>query len=176
MGLRLYSGIQCKNNQSIIFTTHKWKHHTAVNPDGCFFFAGAGSNRQSVTFADSDPCVATGMSVVLQCSYDYPDGQTVHTAAWSKGVLTDGHWTRVDLSLLPSYQNRYKYLGDLQHDCRLDLSELKESDSGYYYFRFDTSTFGWRSRNSIHLTVTGEFFFLYLPSLLSCSALPSHPF
>ncbi|XP_075868744.1 B-cell receptor CD22-like [Nelusetta ayraudi] len=115
---------------------------------------GAGSNVWSVTLADPDLCVATGSSVVLQCSYDYPDGQTVRKATWSKGVQTDGQWTRVELSLIPTYRNRSEYLGDLQHDCRLALSELEESDSGYYYFRFDTDTYGWRSRKSLYLIVT----------------------
>lgn len=108
-----------------------------------------------MTLADPDLCVATGSSVVIQCSYDYPDGQTVRKATWSKGVHTDGQWTRVELSLLPTYQNQSEYIGDLQHDCRLALSELEESDSGYYYFRFDTDTYGWRSRKSIYLIVTG---------------------
>lgn len=112
-----------------------------------------------MTFADPDLCAATGSSVVLRCSYDYPDGQTVHRVTWSKGVLTNGTWARVELSLLPALQNRSDYLGDLQHDCRLALSELEESDSGYYYFRFDTDTYGWRSRSSIFLTVTGILFF-----------------
>lgn len=108
-----------------------------------------------MTFADPDLCVGAGSSVVLQCSFDYPDGQTVHKATWSKGVQTDHEWTRVELSHLPAYQTRSEYLGDLQHDCRLALSVLAEYDSGYYYFRFDTDTLGWRSRKSIFLTVTG---------------------
>lgn len=119
-----------------------------------------------MTFADPDLCVATGSSVVLRCLYDYPDGQTVHRVVWSKGVKTNTSWNRVELSLLPALQNRSNYLGDLQHDCRLALSELEESDSGYYYFRFDTYTRGWRSRGSVLLTVTGikQINYIYLPS------------
>lgn len=119
-----------------------------------------------MTFAEPDLCVPTGSSVALNCSYDYPDGQTVHRVRWSKGVLTNGQWSRVELSLLPALQNRSYFAGDLQHDCQLVLNELEKSDSGYYYFRFDTDTYGWRSRSSVFLTVTGMYFFFNLPSLI----------
>lgn len=112
-----------------------------------------------MTFADPDLCAVRGSSVVLRCLYDYPDGHTVRTVTWSKGVSTNGQWTRVELSFLPALENRSDYLGDLQHDCRLALSELEESDSGYYYFRFDTDRLGWRSRSSVYLTVTGIYIF-----------------
>lgn len=124
--------------------------------------AGAESKVSSVTFADRDLCAVPGSSVALRCSYDYPDGHTVRAVSWSKGVLTNGQWTRVKLSHLPALQNRSDYLGDLQHDCGLALSELEESDSGYYYFRFDTDTIGWRSRTSVYLAVTGMFFNTYI--------------
>lgn len=129
-----------------------------------------------MTFADPDLCVPTGSSVVLQCSYDYPDGQTVHRVTWSKGVQTNGQWARVELSLLPALQNRSDYLGDMQHDCGLALSELEESDSGYYFFRFDTDTYGWRSRSSVFLTVTGILFLIYIYHLYYLFGIAFTPF
>lgn len=117
--------------------------------------AGAVSAGWSVTFENPNPCAIKGSSVEFRCSYNYSDGGTVRKTAWSKGELKDGRWKRVALSDLLSYQNRSEYLGDLQHDCSLAIHDLQDNDTGYYYFRFDTDMYGWRSRSSVYLTVTG---------------------
>lgn len=117
----------------------------------------------SVTFENPDPCAAAGSSVEFRCFYNYSDGQTVRKAAWSKGLMRDGRFTRVDLSHIPTYQNRSEYIGDLRHDCSLALRELDQSDSGHYFFSFSTQSFGPQSRKSVYLTVTGSFYsFLFL--------------
>ncbi|XP_078109635.1 B-cell receptor CD22-like isoform X1 [Sander vitreus] len=108
----------------------------------------------SVTFENPNPCASKGSSVHLRCSYNYTDGETVIKTAWYKGELIDGNWTRVKLSDLPSYQNRFKYLGDQQHDCSLAIDDLQDNDTGHYYFRFDTQTYGRRSKKSMYLSVT----------------------
>ncbi|XP_070768006.1 B-cell receptor CD22-like [Enoplosus armatus] len=108
----------------------------------------------SVTFENPDPCALKGSSVEFRCSYHYKDGETVTKTAWYKGELRNGIWLRVELSDLPSYENRSEYLGDQQHDCSLAIHDVQDSDSGYYFFRFDTKTYGWRSRNSVYLSVT----------------------
>nr|XP_046255655.1 B-cell receptor CD22-like isoform X2 [Scatophagus argus] len=108
----------------------------------------------SVTFENPNACALNGSSVEFRCSYNYSDGETVNKTAWYKGELKDGRWTRVPLSDLPSYQNRSEYLGDLQHNCSLAIHDVQENDTGYYYFRFDTETYGWRSKKSVYLSVT----------------------
>lgn len=110
----------------------------------------------SVTFENPNPCALKGSSVQLRCSYNYSDGETVTKAAWYKGDLQSGTWKRVELSNLPSYQNRTEYVGDQQDDCGLLIHNLQDDDTGHYYFRFDTRTRGWRSRGSVYLTVTGK--------------------
>ncbi|XP_008285112.1 sialic acid-binding Ig-like lectin 16 [Stegastes partitus] len=108
----------------------------------------------SVRLENPNPCAVKGSSVELRCSYNYPDGETVQKTAWYKGDLVDGLWKRVALSHLPSYQNRSEYVGDLQHNCSLALHDLQNDDAGYYYFRFDTNTYGRHSKTSVYLTVT----------------------
>ncbi|XP_039972872.1 B-cell receptor CD22-like isoform X2 [Xiphias gladius] len=115
---------------------------------------GTESSGWSVTFENLNPCALKGSSVEFRCSYNYRDGETVKNTSWYKGDLKDGIWKRVDLSDLPSYENRSEYVGDQQHDCSLVIHDLLYSDSGYYYFRFDTKTYGWRSRKSVYLSVT----------------------
>ncbi|XP_031729641.1 B-cell receptor CD22 isoform X3 [Anarrhichthys ocellatus] len=108
----------------------------------------------SVTFEKTDPCALKGSSVELSCSYNYTDEETVKKTAWYKGELENGSWRRVALSDLPSYQNRFEYLGDQQHDCGLAIDDLQVNDTGHYYFRFDTEAYGRRSKESVYLTVT----------------------
>lgn len=114
-----------------------------------------------MTFARENLCAVKGSSVEFKCSYNYTVGETVHKTAWYKGEIKNGEWARVELSLLPAIDNRSEYLGDLQHDCSLDIVDLQENDTGYYYFRFDTDTLGWRSRKNIYLSVTGKAFFFF---------------
>uniref|UniRef100_A0A8D3A263 Ig-like domain-containing protein n=1 Tax=Scophthalmus maximus TaxID=52904 RepID=A0A8D3A263_SCOMX len=97
-----------------------------------------------------------GSSVAFRCSYSYREGETVRETAWSKGHIKQHNWKRVELSDLASYENRSVYLGDRQHNCSLAIHDVQGNDSGYYYFRFDTDTYGWRSRagESVHLSVT----------------------
>ncbi|XP_034409096.1 B-cell receptor CD22 [Cyclopterus lumpus] len=107
-----------------------------------------------VTFENINPCASNGSSVAFGCSYDYTAEETVQRTAWYKGELRNGLWTRVALSDLPSYRNRSEYLGDLRHDCGLAIHDLQVNDTGHYYFRFDTETYGRRSKGSVYLTVT----------------------
>lgn len=132
----------------------------------------------SVTFENPNPCALKGSSVHLRCSYNYTDGEIVTRTAWYKGKLIDGNWTRVKLSDLPSYQNRFKYLGDQQHDCGLAIDDLQDNNTGHYYFRFDTQMYGRRSKTSVYLSVTGKMilqrvllfkFNIFSFSLISCS-------
>lgn len=119
------------------------------------FFFFLGKARWSVTFENPDPCALKGSSAQLWCSFNYPDGETVHKTVWFRGEVKNGSWGRTELSSLPSYQNRVKYLSDQKHNCSLEIHDLRDSDTGYYYFRFDTNTYGWRSKGSVYLSVTG---------------------
>ncbi|XP_047455171.1 B-cell receptor CD22-like [Mugil cephalus] len=116
--------------------------------------AGTASTSWNVTFENADYCVSEGSSVEFRCSYFYPDGNTIRSTQWDKGDYKNGRWQRVKLSDLPSYENRSAYLGDHQHNCSLAIYNLQETDTGHYYFRFDTDTYGLRSKDSVHLSVT----------------------
>uniref|UniRef100_A0A8C2WFI5 Ig-like domain-containing protein n=1 Tax=Cyclopterus lumpus TaxID=8103 RepID=A0A8C2WFI5_CYCLU len=133
-------------------TTHaKNNNHTSHD-----LSAGTVRAGRYVTFENINPCASNGSSVAFGCSYDYTAEETVQRTAWYKGELRNGLWTRVALSDLPSYRNRSEYLGDLRHDCGLAIHDLQVNDTGHYYFRFDTETYGRRSKGSVYLTVTGR--------------------
>lgn len=93
----------------------------------------------------------------FSCSYDYPVGETVTKTVWSKGELKNDKWTRTELST--SNESRAEYVGDQLHNCSLAIHDLQDNDTGYYYFRFDTETIGWRSKKSVYLSVTGKIHF-----------------
>lgn len=109
-----------------------------------------------MTFENPDPCALKGSSVEFRCSYEYQSGESVRKTVWYKGKSENKTWIRVKLSDLPSYHNRYEYLGDQQHDCSLAIHDLQDDDSGHYYFRFDTERFGQHSKESVYLSVTGK--------------------
>ncbi|MEQ2274397.1 hypothetical protein XENORESO_020279 [Xenotaenia resolanae] len=126
----------------------------------------------SVTFENQDYCAVKGSSVEFKCSYNYPDDESVRETAWYKGMLQDGIWERVKLSVLPTYKNRFAYRGDHVHNCSLVLQDLQEDDTGYYYFWFDTNRFGRNSKRSVYLSVTGKIvlhkrFFFFMFSLFN---------
>uniref|UniRef100_UPI0037E8503A B-cell receptor CD22-like n=1 Tax=Semicossyphus pulcher TaxID=241346 RepID=UPI0037E8503A len=115
--------------------------------------AGAVPADRYVTFENPNNCAVKGSSMKFRCSYTYDSGSAINTA-WYKGELKSNLWTHVKLSDLPSYENRSQYVGDLQRDCSLVLHDLQPNDTGNYYFRFDTETYGWHSRKSVYLSVT----------------------
>nr|XP_043889269.1 B-cell receptor CD22-like isoform X2 [Solea senegalensis] len=115
---------------------------------------GSGNSDRSVTFENPNPCALKGKSVEFRCSYSYREGETVRKTTWYRGKLNGTIWTRVALSDFPSYESRSEYLGDWQHNCSLAIHDLQVNDTGYYYFRFDTDTYGFRSKKSVYLSVT----------------------
>ncbi|KAM3614480.1 uncharacterized protein V6R79_015020 [Siganus canaliculatus] len=108
----------------------------------------------SVTFENPDLCAVKGSSVEFRCSYNYSNTETVRMTGWLKGEMRNGIWKRVALADISSYENRTESLGDLQHNCSLVIHDLRENDTGYYYFWFDTNKYGRSSKTSVYLSVT----------------------
>ncbi|XP_036804959.1 hemicentin-2-like isoform X3 [Oncorhynchus mykiss] len=94
-----------------------------------------GQNGWSVTYTTQSICTLKGSSVDLFCSYTYPRG-TVTTTLWftkmEAGVEPE------DLGQDPEYAGRLEYHGDKKKDCTLKITDLRESDSATYKFRFIT--------------------------------------
>ncbi|KAL7394037.1 hypothetical protein ABVT39_019739 [Epinephelus coioides] len=117
----------------------------------------------SVHLPSGPICAVTGSSVVLPCSYDYPQSSNEtekegRLSAQGGGggqykVLSE-MWCLEDSRCLtsryvfhsdgifpdPSYQNRVEYLGQPgTRNCSLRISDLRQSDSGAYVFYLITS-------------------------------------
>ncbi|XP_030013206.1 B-cell receptor CD22-like isoform X2 [Sphaeramia orbicularis] len=115
----------------------------------------AGSAGWSVSFEDPNPCGLRGSSVLLGCSFHYPEDECVEMVEWSKGGLHGGQWVRSVLSTLTSYQGRAQYVGDKKNNCSLVIHDLQDVDHGHFYFSFRTDRFGRRSKVSVFLSVSG---------------------
>ncbi|XP_076592286.1 cell adhesion molecule CEACAM6-like [Chaetodon auriga] len=116
----------------------------------------------SVRLPASPICAVIGSSVVLPCSYDYPQSskEEGQPSAQDEGEEEEQYkvlsemWCLGDSRCItpryvfhsagilpePSYQNRVEYLGQLgTRNCSLRISDLRESDSGTYVFYLVTS-------------------------------------
>uniref|UniRef100_A0A8C6SFB9 Ig-like domain-containing protein n=1 Tax=Neogobius melanostomus TaxID=47308 RepID=A0A8C6SFB9_9GOBI len=113
-----------------------------------FSFAGILSGDWLVNIP-SQICAMTGSSVVLPCSYDFPqsrDGQEIHVKSemWCLGngrCITPRYvYHSAGILQEPSYQSRVQYLGEIgSKNCSLEISGLQESDSGTYVFYLITN-------------------------------------
>ncbi|XP_043116165.1 sialic acid-binding Ig-like lectin 14 [Puntigrus tetrazona] len=98
-----------------------------------------------------DPVYAPlGSSVVLQCSYDYPEESEqgiphkVLSEMWclNESCCITPRYVYHSAGVFPepSYQGRVKFLGQTgSRNCSLMISDLRSEDSGVYVFRFITN-------------------------------------
>ncbi|XP_046872355.1 B-cell receptor CD22-like [Hypomesus transpacificus] len=126
-----------------------------------------------VTYTLQSVCALRGSSVSLSCSYTYPRGHTVTTTEWCK--KKSGQRYTYKIQDQAEYAGCVQYVGDKDRDCTLTITDLRETDSAFYYFRFKTAYFSqWRggsqqislSVTALQVTVTG----LYRYKTLTCSS------
>ncbi|XP_029594760.1 uncharacterized protein LOC115177904 [Salmo trutta] len=84
-------------------------------------------------------CTLKGSSVNISCSYTYPRGHTVSETKW----YTKGKLDEAPQILSPGYGGRVEYLGNMQSDSTLRITDLREEDSAEYKFRFRTDQTNW---------------------------------
>ncbi|XP_045568524.1 uncharacterized protein, partial [Salmo salar] len=105
-----------------------------------------------VTYTHQRICTLKGSSVNISCSYTYPSGHTVSETNWYiKGKLHEAPQI-----LSPGYGGRVEYLGKMQSDSTLRITDLREEDSAEYKIRFRTDQTNWEPTfPGTTLTVTG---------------------
>lgn len=119
-----------------------------------------GGNGLSATYSPSRVCGPKGSTVFLHCSYDYTEKQDgratqVQETFW---VVGDG---AVDLRRDGRYSGRVEY-DCYDRRCTLKISDLRESDSAVYRFRFTTNQPNgeYTGSSGVALSVTGNDSFL----------------
>ncbi|XP_041695034.1 B-cell receptor CD22 isoform X1 [Coregonus clupeaformis] len=95
----------------------------------------------SVTYTPQSICALKGSTVQLSCSYRYPSGTVTTTFGFTKMYAVENY---VSLSDDPDYKGRVTYRSDKKNVHTLTITDLRESDSATYKFRFITDQTGGR--------------------------------
>ncbi|XP_047199465.1 B-cell receptor CD22-like, partial [Hippoglossus stenolepis] len=130
-----------------------------------------------VSYTSTEICAVRGSTVDINCTYTYPSrwnylDTTVQKTFWfiqvSKGI-------HIDLRTDPEYSGRVEYLCE-NNKCTLRISNLRESDSAVYKFRFTTNQPTGSFTGSAGVIEGHERFpspTLYAPKVPTVSASPS---
>lgn len=114
-----------------------------------FFLNGVLAGDWSVNIPSNSICAVIGSSVVLPCSYDFPEGRDgqqfkVMSEMWcigdSRCITERNVYHSSGIFQDPSFQSRVEYLGNPRlKNCSIKISALKPSDSGTYVFYIITN-------------------------------------
>uniref|UniRef100_A0A8C7SW79 B-cell receptor CD22 n=1 Tax=Oncorhynchus mykiss TaxID=8022 RepID=A0A8C7SW79_ONCMY len=113
-----------------------------------------GESCMNVTYTHQSICALKGSTVDISCFYTHPSWHNVIEVSWfnkwESGVTKD-------LSLNPEYADRVEYHQQTDKGSTLRITDLRESDSTEYKFRFTTDEARWGySFPGTTLTVTGS--------------------
>ncbi|XP_029594576.1 sialoadhesin isoform X2 [Salmo trutta] len=111
-------------------------HEDFLTPTVCVY----GQSCLNVTYTKRSICALKGSTVDITCTYRHPSWNNITEVSWfnkwESGVTTD-------LSQDPEYAGRVKYLPTTDKDSTLRITDLRESDSAEYKFRFTTTAVKW---------------------------------
>ncbi|KAL7404669.1 hypothetical protein ABVT39_017816 [Epinephelus coioides] len=118
-----------------------------------------GQNGWRVTYTSTEICAVKGSTVEIHCRYTYPSSTTGHHATVEKTfwfTKVNGR-DPVDLTTDPQYSGRVQYDCDkIRNYCTLRITDLRESDSAEYKFRFTTNQPNvYAGEPGVTLSVTG---------------------
>ncbi|XP_030284101.1 B-cell receptor CD22-like [Sparus aurata] len=113
-----------------------------------------GQDDWGVTYSSTEICVLKGSTVEISCTYTYPsriDGRDteVKETFW---FTKERRYQPVDLRTDSDYQDRVEYSCS-EKSCSLRITDLRESDSAEYKFRFITNQPGGRYTGSPGVTL-----------------------
>lgn len=119
-----------------------------------------GQSDWRVTYTSTQICAVEGSPVLIRCTYTYPpringNDTVVDNTVW----FTVKDNLPVDVRTDAEFAGRVQYDGG-KNDCSLTITDLRQSDSGLYKFRFITNQPGGRFTGStgVTLSVTGNIF------------------
>nr|XP_055033326.1 B-cell receptor CD22-like [Misgurnus anguillicaudatus] len=94
-------------------------------------------NVWGVNYSSPYICALKGSTVIINCTYEYPTENQITKVFWTKTDKTH-NVDPPDLFNDSEYSQRIQYLGNKQHDCTIRLTDVRQTDSHKYYFRFIT--------------------------------------
>ncbi|XP_044201039.1 uncharacterized protein LOC122976548 [Thunnus albacares] len=114
-----------------------------------------GQNDWGVTYTSTQICALKGSTVDINCTYRYPSRINDHDTMVEKTFwfTKKSNGVYVDLRTDSEYSGRVQYHCD-KNDCTLTITDLRESDSAEYKFRFITNQPGGSFFGSPGITLT----------------------
>ncbi|XP_034739839.1 hemicentin-1-like [Etheostoma cragini] len=111
-----------------------------------------GQEDWGVTYTSTHICAVKGSTVDITCSYTYPSSinATVERRFWFTKLQDE---EPVDLRTDSKYSGRVQYICK-KKSCTLRISDLRETDSAEYKFRFTTNQEGGRYTGSPGVTLS----------------------
>nr|XP_055062370.1 B-cell receptor CD22-like [Misgurnus anguillicaudatus] len=103
-----------------------------------------------VNYSSSSICALKGSTVKINCTYKYPTGHQITKVFWTK-INSENP---PDLFNDSEYSQRIQYLGDKRHNCTMKLTDVRQTDSHEYYFRFITDKDRWLGKPGVSLDIT----------------------
>uniref|UniRef100_A0A8C9S3A5 Ig-like domain-containing protein n=1 Tax=Scleropages formosus TaxID=113540 RepID=A0A8C9S3A5_SCLFO len=113
----------------------------------------------SVWYPEKTVCAVRGSTVVIKCTYDYPErnGQ-VNQTMWCLNdtdcIDTEYVCHSENISIAPQFKDRAQCLGDKQKNCSLKVMNIRDTDAGEYRFRFITDKERWTGQDGVTLNIT----------------------
>ena len=116
-------------------------------------------NGWGVTYSSTEICAVKGSTVEINCTYTYPSRKhgrdiTVEETFWFTTLQRN---VPVDLRIHSGYAGRVEY-SCYEKSCSLRITDVRESDSAQYKFRFIMDKYGGSYTGSpgVTLRVTGN--------------------
>ncbi|XP_069386280.1 Fc receptor-like protein 2 isoform X2 [Paralichthys olivaceus] len=107
----------------------------------------------NVRYTSTEICVPRGSTVDINCSYTYPSRLYNHEVTVQKTLWFEENQVNVDLKTQSQYSGRVEYLCG-NNKCTLRISDLRETDSAVYKFRFTTIQDSFTGSAGVTLSVT----------------------
>ncbi|XP_065151126.2 uncharacterized protein [Paramisgurnus dabryanus] len=101
---------------------------------GLLVIPGMCSQNWTVKYSHSVKCVVKGSTTRLSSSYTYPYGLNIIKIFWTIDPVKDE-----DLSEVPEYKGRFKYILDKKQNVILRLSNITDEDEHVYYMKIVTN-------------------------------------
>ncbi|XP_039626542.1 B-cell receptor CD22-like isoform X2 [Polypterus senegalus] len=96
------------------------------------------------TYLQMEICALMSSSLVINCTYEYPDGLPIVAEKWTMDSEQDGGQKDVTVydteesKVSPAFQHRAVYMGSNNSVCSLRIRDVTSSDRGRYRFRFES--------------------------------------
>uniref|UniRef100_A0A8C4WN16 B-cell receptor CD22 first Ig-like domain-containing protein n=1 Tax=Gopherus evgoodei TaxID=1825980 RepID=A0A8C4WN16_9SAUR len=123
----------------------EWRRRTRLMGSWPRFLSLAGSYAQEwgVTLAPGPLDGWAGSCMTIPCSFTYPAGSLTWylnpVYVFEKKDFSGTVLYKHNVAISPAFAGRVRFLGDLERDCSLQLSDLRASENGSYGLRLVVS-------------------------------------